>query len=69
MKKKQAASLEEAVSHLRDGAFVLIGGFGGVPERLIAGICGNRLRRRADRAAGNRHRRGLRPLAKRIISA
>lgn len=46
MKKKKAATLEEAVSHLRDGATVLIGGFGygGVPETLIEGICGNGLR-------------------------
>jgi 3-oxoadipate CoA-transferase alpha subunit len=46
MKKKQAANLEEAVSHLRDGAVVLVGGFGygGVPEQLIEGICGNGLR-------------------------
>ncbi|MGH6619464.1 MAG: 3-oxoacid CoA-transferase subunit A [Alphaproteobacteria bacterium] len=46
MKKKKAATLEEAVSHLRDGATVLIGGFGygGVPEHLIEGICGRGLR-------------------------
>jgi 3-oxoadipate CoA-transferase alpha subunit len=46
MKQKKAASLEEAVSHLRDGATVLIGGFGygGVPEVLIEGICGLGLR-------------------------
>jgi hypothetical protein len=28
MKQKKAASLEEAVSHLRDGAIVFVGGFG-----------------------------------------
>lgn len=46
MKNKKAATLEEAVSHLRDGATVLIGGFGygGVPETLIEGICGKGLR-------------------------
>ena len=46
MKQKKAASLEEAVSHLRDGALVLVGGFGygGVPEELIEGICGRGLR-------------------------
>jgi 3-oxoadipate CoA-transferase alpha subunit len=46
MKNKKAATLEEAVSYLRDGATVLIGGFGygGVPENLIEGICGRSLR-------------------------
>jgi 3-oxoadipate CoA-transferase alpha subunit len=46
MKQKKAASLEEAVSHLRDGAIVFVGGFGygGVPEELIEGVCGRGLR-------------------------
>ncbi|MDH3703645.1 MAG: 3-oxoacid CoA-transferase subunit A [Alphaproteobacteria bacterium] len=46
MKKKKAASLEEAISHLRDESVVLIGGFGygGVPEQLIEGVCGSGLR-------------------------
>ena len=56
MKKKRAANLEEAVSHLRDGAVVLIGGFGygGVPEQLIEGICGNGLRNLTSAVTGNR---------------
>ena len=46
MKKKRAKSIEEAISHLRDGATVLVGGFGygGVPEHLIEGVCGRGLR-------------------------
>ena len=46
MKKKRAASIEEAVSRLRDGATVLVGGFGygGVPENLIEGVCGRGLK-------------------------
>ena len=46
MKHKRAKNLEDAVSHLRDGATVLVGGFGmgGVPEVLIEGICGRGLR-------------------------
>ena len=46
MKKKKAASLEEAIANLRDSAIVLIGGFGygGVPESLIEGVCDSGLR-------------------------
>jgi 3-oxoadipate CoA-transferase alpha subunit len=46
MKKKQAKSIEEAISNLRDGAIVLVGGFGygGVPENLIEGVCGSGLK-------------------------
>ena len=46
MKKKKAASLEEAIANLRDESIVLIGGFGygGVPEALIEGVCGSGLR-------------------------
>lgn len=46
MKKKQVTSIEEAISNLRDGATVLVGGFGigGVPENLIEGVCGSGLK-------------------------
>jgi len=46
MKKKKAASLEAAISNLRDSSIVLIGGFGygGVPETLIEGVCDSGLR-------------------------
>jgi len=46
MKKKQARSIEDAISNLRDDAIVLVGGFGygGVPEALIEGVCGSGLK-------------------------
>jgi 3-oxoadipate CoA-transferase alpha subunit len=41
MKNKKAATLAAAVSAVRDGDVVLVGGFGasGVPEKLIDGLC------------------------------
>lgn len=46
MKQKRAQSGHEATAALRDGATVLIGGFGrgGVPEQLIEAVCERRLR-------------------------
>lgn len=46
MKNKRAQSTCEALAGLRDGATVLIGGFGrgGVPESLIEAVCELRLR-------------------------
>lgn len=46
VKGKRAPSLHEALAALRDGATVLIGGFGrgGVPENLIEAVCELRLR-------------------------
>lgn len=46
MKRKRANSAAEAVSALRDGATVLVGGFGrgGVPEHLIEAVCDCKLR-------------------------
>ena len=50
MKNKRAQSLEDAVKIVKDGATVLIGGFGppGVPEILIDGICDNKIKNLAD---------------------
>jgi 3-oxoadipate CoA-transferase alpha subunit len=46
MKNKKADTLEAAVSHVKDGDIVLVGGFGatGVPEKLIDGLCDRGLR-------------------------
>lgn len=46
MKNKKADMLEAAVSHVKDGDIVLVGGFGatGVPEKLIDGLCDRGLR-------------------------
>lgn len=46
MKNKKAETLEAALDPVRDGATILVGGFGiaGVPEVLIDGICGRGLR-------------------------
>jgi 3-oxoadipate CoA-transferase alpha subunit len=46
MKNKKAETLEAAVSMVKDGDIVLVGGFGatGVPEKLIDGLCDRGLR-------------------------
>ncbi len=46
MKQKLAKSVEAAIANLRDGATVLIGGFGfgGVPENLIEAVCASDLK-------------------------
>lgn len=46
MKNKKAETLEAAVSAVKDGDIVLVGGFGatGVPEKLIDGLCDRGLR-------------------------
>ena len=46
MKNKKADTLEAAVTAVKDGDTVLVGGFGaaGVPEKLIDGVCDRGLR-------------------------